>query len=101
MFFFAMLFLMFVVMRFAHRGRHGFARLHCYHHHYGQHPRARMQQPAQPPQPTPFERLKQQYVDGDLSDERYEEELDKLLRINPAVSFDSSSARTGAGARLI
>jgi uncharacterized membrane protein len=98
MFFFAMLFLLFVFMRLARRGHHGFARVQCYHHHY----RHRLPQPEQrAPQPTPFERLKQRYVDGDLSDEQYEEELDKLLRGGSTASFDSSSARAGASARLI
>jgi hypothetical protein len=98
MFFFAMLFLMFVLMRFAHRGHHGFARVHCYHHHYGRRLPERVQREAQP---TPFERLKQRYVDGDLSDEQYEEELDKLLRANPAMSFDGSSVRAGTSARPV
>jgi len=98
MFFFAMLFLMFASMRFAHRGRYRFARMRCYHHHYRHHLPERVQRE---PQHTPFERLKQRYVDGDLSDEQYEDELDKLLRAGGTASFDSSSARAGTSAGLI
>jgi hypothetical protein len=96
--FFAMLILMFVFMRLTVGRRHRFARLRCYNHHYGHRP-VRIPQPA--PEPTPFERLKQRYVDGDLSDEQYEDELDKLLRSGTAVSFDSGSTRAGTSARLI
>lgn len=94
--FFAMLVLAFVLMRLTFGRRHRFARLHCYNHHYRHRP-VRVQSPA--PEPTPFERLKQRYVDGDLSDQQYEAELDKLLRGGTAVSFDSGSPRAAAGAR--
>jgi hypothetical protein len=91
MFFLAMLFLMFAFMRIAGGGRHRFGRVHCYnHHHRGQRP-VQLQGPA--PQPTPFERLKQRYVDGDLSDEQYEEELDKLLRVGGTARFDTGPRR--------
>ena len=96
--FFAMLILLFVFMRLTCGRRHRFARLRCYNHQPWHRP-VRIDQPA--PKPTLFEQLKQRYVDGDLSDEQYEEELDKLLRGGTAVSFDSGSTRTGAGARLI
>lgn len=36
--------------------------------------------PAPQPRETPFEALKRRYVDGQISDERYERELDDLLQ---------------------
>ena len=96
MLFFAMLFLAFAFMRVATGGRHRFGRLHCYnHHHHWQRP-VQLQPPA--PTLTPFERLKQRYVDGDLSDEQYEEELDKLLRVGGTARFDTGPRRADARA---
>ena len=85
---FGMLILMFVVLRLVFGGRHRFARVRCYNHH-------NWQRPVQlaPPQPTPFERIKQRYVDGDLSDEQYEEELDELFRAGGSAGL-GRSART-------
>ena len=93
--FFAMLIMFFIFMRLASGRCHRFPQLHHYHHHNHRQRPVRLQ-PA-PPKPTPFERLKQRYVDGDLSDEQYEEELDKLLRVGRAAQFDTS-ARSNAGA---
>ena len=95
MFFFAMLILFFALARLAGGRRHRFARVGCYNHHYWRPVRVE----AARPEPTPFERLKQRYVHGDLSDEQYEDELDKLLRAGGSRSFDSSSARTITSAR--
>jgi hypothetical protein len=97
MFFFAMLILFFALTRVAGGRRHRFARVGCYNHHRGR----PMRLEAARPEPTPFERLKQRYVHGDLSDEQYEDELDKLLRAGGSFSFDSTSARSVTSARSI
>jgi uncharacterized membrane protein len=73
--FFVMLIMFFVFMRVMH-GR----RCHVAHLHHGRHFRHRLASPAAPPEPSAFERLKQKYVAGDLTDEQYEDELDTLLR---------------------
>jgi hypothetical protein len=92
--FFAMMIMFFIFMRLAFGRRHRFARLQCHSHHYHRQRRAPVQAP---PEPSPFERLKQQYVDGDLSDEQYEEELDKLIRGGRSGALDIHSA--GASTR--
>ncbi len=73
--FFVMMILFFVFMRVAH-GR----RRHCAQLHYGRHRLPPVRPQVQPPQPSAFEKLKQRYVQGDLSDEQYEDALDTLLR---------------------
>jgi uncharacterized membrane protein len=74
--FFMMMIMFFVVMRVMH-GR----RRHCAQLHYYRHPHFHRARPVvERPQPTAFERLKQGYVNGDLTDEQYEEQLDALLR---------------------
>jgi uncharacterized membrane protein len=73
--FFVMLIMFFVFMRVMH-GR----RCHVAHLHHGRHFRHRLASPAAAPEPSAFERLKQKYVAGDLTDEQYEDELDTLLR---------------------
>ena len=49
-----------------------------YHRHWQLQPMP-PQRPARP-EPNAFERLKQSYIHGDISDEQYETELDALLR---------------------
>jgi uncharacterized membrane protein len=72
--FFVMMILFFVFMRFAVHGR----RHHCGHLHYAH--RRRPVRIEAAPKPNAFDRLKQRYVEGDLTDEQYEDELDTLLR---------------------
>jgi uncharacterized membrane protein len=73
--FFVMMVMFFVFMRVMHGRRRHFARLHCQRH-----PHFRSTQAVPAPRPSAFERLKQRYVEGDLTDEQYEDELDALLR---------------------
>jgi uncharacterized membrane protein len=73
--FFVMMVLFFVFMRVAHGRRH-----HCAQLHYGRHRHHSVRPQVQSPQPSAFEKLKQRYVQGDLSDEQYEDALDLLLR---------------------
>jgi uncharacterized membrane protein len=77
--FFAMMIVLFVVMRFALGGRRG----GCVplHHHRHRQFRPVPIQPSSRPQSNAFERLKQRYIHGDISDEQYESELDALLRM--------------------
>jgi uncharacterized membrane protein len=81
--FFAMMFLIFVFMRF---GR--FHRMRRWHRGYafGCHPYRqlhplRYEPEVRPPAPreTAFETLKRKYVKGELSDDQYEAQLDQLL----------------------
>jgi uncharacterized membrane protein len=77
--FLVMLILFFVFVRVVAGGHHG----HCVPLHHRRHWPL---QPASAPrpqaaQPNAFERLKQRYVRGDISDEQYESELDTLLRM--------------------
>lgn len=79
--FFAMMILLFVVMRFAVGGPRGRC-MPMHHHRHWQLQQARVRPRVQPAQPEPnaFERLKQRYVRGDLTDAQYESEVDALLR---------------------
>lgn len=84
MVFFAMMFLIFVFLRF---GRfHHMRRGHC-GGQFGWQPhrqrqRLRAERPMAEPAPklSPFEALKERYVRGAISDMQYESELDALLR---------------------
>lgn len=69
--------LLFIVMRAAGGGR----RSRCVPLHYHGHWRPQPVRMPPPPQPNAFERLKQRYVSGDLTDEQYEAEVDRLLRV--------------------
>ena len=76
--FFAMMILFFVVVRFAlgpPRGRC----MPVHYHRRGRLQPVQIQRPVRP-EPNAFERLKQRYIRGDISDEQYETELDALLR---------------------
>ena len=76
--FFAMTILLFVFMRFAVGGRRGRCLPRHYHRHWQLQP-VQIKAPTQPSS-NAFEKLKQRYVRGDISDEQYESELDTLLR---------------------
>ena len=75
--FLVMMILFFIAVRAATGGR----RARCVPLHYRATWQPRPQRVRMPPsQPNAFERLKQRYVAGDLSDEQYEAEVDRLLR---------------------
>ena len=77
---FAMMIMFFIFMRVTLGRRRHFVRLqHCNHSHWRGHRRV---QAAPKPEPTlsVFNRLKQQYVQGDIDVEEYEAKLDVLLR---------------------
>ena len=80
--FFAMMIMFFVIMRVLHGRRRHFAPLYYCGRPHSYHRSGPLQRGAasQPAQPSAFDRLKQRSVDGDLTDEQYEDELDSLLR---------------------
>jgi hypothetical protein len=76
--FFAMMIMFFIFMRVTHGRRRHFVRLQTCNHWHGH--RRIAAAPRSEPTLSVFDRLKQQYVQGDIDVEEYEARLDVLLR---------------------